>query len=97
MAQVPLQQAITSVQEEVIDLCSSSSRESWLLDDDATSQTGDSLWPLVLHGGFDSNGNWALSNLSDESNTSSEEEERISTSEAEFESLSDDSWYICCS
>ena len=94
MAQVPLQQAITSVQEEVIDLCSFSSRESQLLDDDTTSQTGDSLQPLVWHGGFNSNGHWALSDLSDKSNTSSEEEERSSTSEAEFESLSDDSWYI---
>ena len=90
-----LQQVITSVQEEVIDLCSSSSRESPLLDDDAMSQTGDSSWPLVWHGGFDSDGHWALSDLSDESNTSSEEEERSSTSVADFESLSDDSWYIC--
>ena len=87
MAQVPLQQVITSLQEEVIDLCSSSSRESWLLDDNTTLQIRDSSWPLVWHGGFNSDRHWALSNLSNESNTSSEEEKRSSMSEAEFESF----------
>ena len=49
----------------------------------------------MWHGGFNSDRHRALSNLSDESNTSSEEEEkRSSTSEAEFESLTLDTFAV---